>query len=216
MNTHRNQAPVANAPLGAVVVLTLAVAAAPVGAQPATGAATDVVVHAKDLPASALSEFRVAKEPGSPGGVLVFTPNTGGELDPPPENDPHVTLKVKVQAGVPYRFWIHMKVGTPKGKSKANLVFAQFTDAIDAAGQETLRPRTGSYLNLRGPAKPGWAWVGHDAAKPDTPMPVVRFKTGGEVTVRLQAGMEGVAFDQVVLSPARFLEKAPTEAVVAK
>jgi len=216
MNTHRNKTPGATAPLGAALVLALAVSAAPGVAQPAADQASDVVVHAKDLPASALSEFRVGKEPGSPGGVLVITPNTGGELDPPPENDPHVTFKVQVQAGVPYRFWIHMKVGAPKGKSKANLVFAQLTDAIDAAGQETLKPRTGSYLNLRGPAKSGWAWVGHDAAKPNAPLPLVRFKTGGEVTVRLQAGMEGVAFDQVVLSPTRFLEKAPTEAVVAK
>jgi hypothetical protein len=28
--------------------------------------------------------------------------------------------------------------------------------------------------------------------------------------------MEGVGFDQVLLSPARFLESAPTEAVVKK
>jgi hypothetical protein len=42
----------------------------------------------------------------------------------------------------------------------------------------------------------------------------VRFAAAGEVTVRIQAGMEGVGFDQVVLSPAKYLETAPTEAVV--
>ena len=38
----------------------------------------------------------------------------------------------------------------------------------------------------------------------------------GDVTVRVQAGMEGVGFDQLVLSPSKFLEKAPSESVVAK
>jgi hypothetical protein len=45
---------------------------------------------------------------------------------------------------------------------------------------------------------------------------LVRFRTTGDVSVRFQAGMEGVGFDQVLLSPARFLEKPPSEAVVAK
>jgi hypothetical protein len=45
---------------------------------------------------------------------------------------------------------------------------------------------------------------------------LIFFRTGGEVTVRLQAGMEGVGFDQVVLSPARFLAKPPAEVVVRK
>ena len=43
---------------------------------------------------------------------------------------------------------------------------------------------------------------------------LVTFRTSGEVTVRVQAGAEGVGFDQLVLSPSRFLEKAPTDAVV--
>jgi len=34
--------------------------------------------------------------------------------------------------------------------------------------------------------------------------------------VRVQAGMEGVGFDQFLLSPARFLEAPPSEAVVEK
>ena len=45
---------------------------------------------------------------------------------------------------------------------------------------------------------------------------LVTFRNGGEVSVRIQAGMEGVGFDQVVLSPAQFLEKSPSQAVVEK
>ena len=50
-------------------------------------------------------------------------------------------------------------------------------------------------------------WVGSDR--------LVSFTTA-EASVRVQAGMEGVGFDQLVLSPAQFLERAPSEAVVPK
>jgi hypothetical protein len=175
--------------------------------------APDVVVHVADLPNSALSEFDFWTDTASPGGKLVGYPNRGDILDPPPENDPHVTFTVPVQRGVPYRCWVHMKVGPPKGKSQANMVFVQFTDAVDKANKEAYKPGTGSYLTARGSTSEGWKWVGCDAQSSPA---LVSFKNGGTVTVRIQAGMEGVGFDQVVLSPARFLDKPPAEAVVAK
>jgi hypothetical protein len=176
-------------------------------------AVPEVVVYASDLPASALSEFDFWNDPASPGGKLVGTPNSGEELDPPPENDPHVTFTVPVRAGVAYRCWIHMKVGAPKRLSQANKLFVQVTGAVDKANKEILKPRSASYLTAQGPAQVGWAWVGCAPAAGD---PLVRFGTGGEVTVRLQGGAEGVGFDQFLLSPARFLDKPPAEPVVRK
>ena len=179
------------------------------------GSASEVIVYASDLPQSALSEFEVWDDPASPGGKMVGIPNTGDELDPPPENDPHLTLKVQVQSGVPYRCWIHMKVGAPKGKSQANMLWVQFSDAVDQANQEVFKPGTGSYLTAEGPTQEGWTWVECDVADSEAE-PLVYFRTSGEVTVRLQAGMEGVGFDEFLLSPARFLEQPPSEAVVEK
>ena len=180
------------------------------------GPPPEVVVYASDLTQSALSEFDFLDDPASPGGRLVGTPNTGDELDPPPENDPHVTFTVQVQKGVPYRCWIHMKVGAPKGKSQANVLWVQFSDAVDQANQEVFKPGTGSYLTARGPAQEGRAWVGCDLADSEPSESLIYFQVNGEITVRLQAGMEGVGFDQFVLSPARFLEQPPSEAVVEK
>jgi hypothetical protein len=110
-----------------------------------------------------------------------------------------------------------MKVGTPKGKSQANKFWVQFSDAVDKANNEILKPRTGSYLTAQGPTTPGWAWVSCDleGAKSSAES-LIYFKTSGEVTVRMQAGMEGVGFDQLLLSPAKFLEKPPAETVVKK
>ena len=180
------------------------------------GPSREVVVYASDLPKSALSEFDFWNDPASPGGRMIGTPNNGDQLDPPPENDPHVSFKVEVQRGVPYRCWIHMKVGPPKGKSQANILWVQFSDAVDKASKEAFKPDTGSYLTARGPAREGWIWVGCDLADGKSSEPLVYFRTSGEVTVRLQAGMEGVGFDQFLLSPARFLEKPPSEPVVKK
>jgi len=180
------------------------------------GPPPEVVVHVSDLPKSALYEFDFWNEPASPGGRMVGTPNTGDDLDPPPENDPHVVLKVRVQRGVPYRCWIHMKVGKPKGKSQANKLWVQFSDAVDKANKEVFKPGTGSYLTAQGPTQQGWTWVPCDSADSKSSASLVSFQTSGEVTVRLQAGMEGVGFDQLLLSSAQFLEKPPSEAVVKK
>lgn len=176
--------------------------------------ADEVVVYASDLPESALSEFKFLDDPASPGGKLAGTTNNGDELDPPPENDPHVSFTVDVVPNVAYRCWVHMKVGASKGKSQANMLWVQFSEATDAAGEEVYRLGTDSYLTAQGAAQEGWTWTGCDGADADAPGHLVYFRTSGEVTVRVQAGMEGVGFDQLVLSPAQFLETPPSETVV--
>jgi hypothetical protein len=201
----------------AILVIVGFVAGVSAGAQGTKAGETpppEVVVYASELKESALSEFDFWNEPASPGGKMVGTPNKGDELDPPPEEDPHVMFKVPVRPGAAYRCWLHMKVGQAKGKSQANLVYVQFTDAVDKANAEVLKPGTRDYLSARGPVREGWTWVGCDQADPKAKS-LVSFRTS-EVSVRLQAGMEGVGFDQVLLSPARFLEKPPSETVVAK
>jgi hypothetical protein len=145
---------------------------------------------------------------------MISLPNNGDELDPPPENDPHLTFNVPVQSGVPYRCWVHMKVGEPKGRSTANVVWVQFSDAVDQAGQQILQPGTGSYLTAQGPTQLGWTWVGCDAAEGSDSM--MYFPNNGEVTVRIQAGAEGVGIDQFVLSPEKFLNAPPAEPIAPK
>ena len=185
-------------------------------ATPSAATGGEVVVYAADLPESALAEFQFQDDPASPGGKLLGTENTGGQLDPPPEDDPHVTFKVAVQGGVAYRCWMHMKVGAPQGQSQANMFWVQLSDAVDKANKEVFRPGTGSYLTARGPQQPGWAWVGCDAGAAGAPESLIYFPAGGEVTVRVQAGMEGTGFDQFLLSPARFLTQPPSEPVVTR
>lgn len=106
-----------------------------------------------------------------------------------------------------------MKVGAPKGVSEANRFWVQFSNAVDRANKQVLKPGTGSYLTAQGPKQQGWHWVGCDARSGES---LIYFRSSGEVTVRMQAGMEGVAFDQFLLSPGQFLSKPPSEAIVKK
>jgi hypothetical protein len=195
--------------------VTTATKAVTQAAQPAAPQA-EIVVYTVDLPARALYEFEVWDDPASPGGTMLGIPNNGDELDAPPENDPHVNLTVPVQAGVPYRCWVHMKVGAPKGKSQANVLWVQFSDAVDKGNREQFRPETASYLTVQGSTQEGWAWAPCALPGTDLAASLVYFGISGEVAVRIQAGMEGVGFDQFLLSSAQFLENPPTEAIVTK
>jgi hypothetical protein len=176
----------------------------------------EVIVYASDLPGSALFELDFLDDPASPGNKMIGLPNNGDELDAPPENDPHVTFKVPIQSGIPYRCWIHMRVGAPKGKSQANLFWVQFSGAVNKTNADVFRTGTNSYLTAQGPEQPGWTWVGCDLTGSPTSESLVYFRASEAVTVRLQAGMEGVGFDQFILSPADFLEAPPSEPVVEK
>lgn len=179
-------------------------------------APSEIIVYASDLPESALSELEFWEDQASPGNKMIGIPNTGDELDPPPESDPHVTFKVQVQSGVPYRCWIHMKVGASKGKSQANVVWVQFSGAVDEANKAVFKPGSASYLTAQGPTQEGWAWVGCDLEGSEAAGSLVYFQTRGEVTVRVQAGMEGVGFDQFLLSPVEFLVEPPSKPIVEK
>jgi hypothetical protein len=198
-----------------LLVISLCAVALPAarGTSQAPPKAPEIIVYASEVKANGLSEFDFWSDPASPGGKMIGTVQKGDHLDPPPENDPNVSFTVPVRSGVDYRCWIHMKVGEPKGVSTANKLFVQFSGAVDKANKEVLRPGTGSYLTAEGPTQVGWAWVACEEAGDDRRG---RCQKNGEVTVRLQGGAEGVGFDQFILSPARFVEKAPTEPVVAK
>ena len=181
-----------------------------------SGSSAEIVVYAADLPEDARYEMDLSDDPAAVGGKLIDLPNLGDELDPPPENDPHVSFPIQVEEGLVYRCWIHMRVGAPKGVSTANVVYVQIEEAEDENENVILLDNSGSYLTAQGPETEGWAWVPCDFKDAPPADSLIRFGTTGSVMVRIQAGMEGVGFDQFVLSSANFLENPPTESVVEK
>ena len=179
--------------------------------------ATEIVVYSADLPEDNLYELELWEDEAAAEGELLGVTNSGDELDAPPENDPHATFTLAVQAGVPYRCWVHMLVGAAKGKSQANLFWVQFSGAVDQNKQSVYAPESPSFLTVQGPTQEGWAWVPCTLAGATEPAAsFVTFANSGEVTVRMQAGMEGVGFDQFLLSAGEYLENSPATAIVEK
>lgn len=205
------------APDGSVATAPVASGAAPSGenASPTAGGA-EVIVYTADLGEETLYELELWEDPAAAEGELLGVTNNGDELDAPPENDPHVLFTVAVEADIPYRCWVHMKVGAPQGVSTANLVWVQFGNSVDENGQELFRPESDSFLTAQGPTQEGWSWVPCTGPDGDAAGALIRFAASGETTVRIQAGMEGVGFDQFVLSAGAYLENPPTEAIVGK
>jgi len=114
-----------------------------------------------------------------------------------------MTFRLQVQPNVPYRVW--MRVKASPGEKEGTLFFVQYGGAADKAGKELCALDGTESVKVR-TSRAGWSWLAAD--------PVVVFK-GTEARLRITAGSGG-AFDQIVLSPLKYLEKAPMEAVVPR
>jgi hypothetical protein len=115
------------------------------------------------------------------------------------------------EAGTEYRLWIR---GRAAGDSFANdSAFVQFTGTIDSAGQPIYRigstTATAFVLeDCRGCGVSGWGWQdnGYGAGELG---PTIRFAVSGLQTIRIQTREDGLSIDQIVLSPSRYLTRAP-------
>lgn len=113
------------------------------------------------------------------------------------------------QAGVAYRIWLRGRA--EKDHWANDSAFFQFSDTVTAAGAAVYRIGTTSatWLGVQrcsGCPLRTWGWNDNGYGGPG---PLLYFATSGEQTLRVQRREDGIAIDQIVLSPAHFLETAP-------
>ena len=119
-------------------------------------------------------------------------------------------LTFSAPANTPYHVWFRLRAGSD---SKYNdSVYAQFSDAVDGGGSSIFRIGSAASLviNLQrcnGCALSGWGWI--DGAYWLSQTSTLSFASTGTHTLRVQTREDGVAIDQVVLSPALYLSAAP-------
>jgi len=117
-------------------------------------------------------------------------------------------------AGTPYRLWMR---GRADGDSYANdSVHVQFSGSVTSAGASTYRIGTTSSaeVNLEecyGCGLSGWTWQ-DDGYGTNVLGPTIYFATTGTQTIRVQTREDGMAIDQILLSPAQYLTAEPTTA----
>jgi Carbohydrate binding module (family 6) len=183
----------------------------------------DVVLYATDASNLHGNWTRVADATAA-GGQVLTSADLGWSATlaarPAPTN--YADFSFTAQAGQPYRVWIRMRA---RANSKWNdSLWAQFSDAVDAAGAPVVRIGSLNALlfnleNCKGCGPSGWGWP--SGAYWLTQPLVVQFPSTGSHTLRVQIREDGIELDQVVLSAGPFLASAPgpvrnDQTVVAK
>lgn len=171
----------------------------------------DVVLNTQDF-TIIHGNWAVVESPSSPGGRALSSANHGWDTRPTALEEPadYVEATFSTEAQTPYRVWLRLKAAD---NSKWNdSVWVQFGDAVDQAGAAAfaIGTATGLLVNLESCyacGDRGWGWQDH--AWWTGQSAVVQFPTAGPHTIRIQTREDGVQVDQVVLSPAAYLETAP-------
>lgn len=182
------------------------------GFAPAAFAADEIVLYAGDVQV-VRGGWRKEASSSAAAGVRLRHPNAGAAklttALASPSNDFEVTFTA--EAGVPYRLWMR---GRADEDSWANdSVFVQFNDSVDGSGLATWRigGTSATVVNLEDCSNCGlsaWGWQDNGWGV-GVLGPLVRFASTGTHTMRVQTREDGLAIDQIVLSPARYLSAAP-------
>jgi hypothetical protein len=113
-------------------------------------------------------------------------------------------------AGTRYHTWLRLRAANNSLKNDS--VWLQFSDSVNKTGVATYRIGGVSGLPIAlepcsGCAVSGWGWQSRGWWVADTGD--VYFPTTGAKTLRIQTREDGVAIDQIVLSPVRFASTPP-------
>jgi hypothetical protein len=146
------------------------------------------------------------------GGIKLATPDNGWATLNVPLAVPtdYVDVTFTANAGTPYTFWMRMQA---LASSKWNdAVWVQFSDAV-AGGMPVygINTSSGLLVNLAtdgsGLSLSGWGWA--NGCYWLSQATTITFANSGTHTVRIQVREDGVQFDQLVLSPSRYLSAPP-------
>ena len=171
----------------------------------------DAVIHARH--ATTISgAWRLVSDTSAAGGVRLTHPDAGAARQSAPSASPtnYLEIQFHAEANRAYRIWIRARADRDSVYNDS--AWIQFDGSVDAQGQPTWRTGTTrgvkyALQDCSGCGVDGWGWqdLGAIAGLGQT----VRFARTGMQTLRLQTREDGLSIDQVVVSPATFLEAAP-------
>jgi hypothetical protein len=172
----------------------------------------DVVLYASEAPTRA-GGWVVETDAAAAGGRRVRHPDAGGAKLANALAQPvhYFEMPFQADAGVPYRLWLRSKADANYWGNDS--VFAQFDRSVDANGTPRYRIGTtsGTPINLEdcsGCRLSGWGWQDNGWGV-GVLGPLIYFAQTGTQRIRIQTREDGLAIDQIVLSPERFLTSAP-------
>ena len=179
---------------------------------PAPSLPAEIVIHAANISSAALhGNWTIAPDVSAADGVVLLNADKGAAKVTAAAAAPvsYVDVPFTAQAGVPYQIWIRMRA---QGDGYANdSIYVQLSGGVDASGQPVARIGTpqGHAVVLQdydqAPIS-GWGWNDNGWATIGTPYV---FAQSGAQTLRIQQREDGIAIDQIVISPATYLSAAP-------
>lgn len=180
------------------------------GAAPSTGS-DDVVLWAWKAPSTI--GWNVENDTSAAGGKRLTNPNLGAPKASAPLDSPSrfFELGFVAQAGVPYRLWIRGKAASNNYNNDS--VYAQFNDSVTSTGavQWRIGTTSGTAVTIEdcsGCGLANWGW-NDNAIGSGVLGPLVYFENTGAHTLRIQEREDGLMIDQIILSPATFLNTSP-------
>jgi hypothetical protein len=185
------------------------------GSTPAPGPdadAAEVVLWAANAPVR-VGPWNPVSDSTAADGARLQNPNAGAAKLTTAVANPtnYFEMTFNAEADTPYRLWIRAKA---ESNSWANdSIFVQFSRSVTSSGNATWRIGTTSAteMNLEdcsGCGLSGWGWQDNGWGV-GTLGPLVYFSAAGEQKLRIQYREDGIAIDQIVLSPAEYLSSAP-------
>lgn len=145
------------------------------------------------------------------GGVKLYNSDLKVSKLSSPKATPsdYFDVTFNAEPNTQYHLWMRMRAD--KNSWTNDSVFVQFSDAIDKKGKPVARLSTNDALKGfleegNGAGLSEWGW--NDNAYGDLGVDVM-FGKAGTQTIRIQTREDGVSVDQIVLSPVKYLKKAP-------
>ncbi len=174
----------------------------------------EVVLHAADV-TTLKGDWQKIGDTTAAGGLTLYSPNLGQAWTSAPLASPaqYFEATAQVQANVDYRIWIRMKA--LNNDKRNDSVWVQFSDATsNGVAVHRIGSTNGLLVNLAttGAATSlrGWGWQNGAYWLTETQQTsLVRFSATGVETIRVQVREDGLAIDQIVLSPVKYLQSAP-------
>ncbi len=175
--------------------------------------ATDVVIYASDIaPSDIHGTWSLLNDSTAAAGTKMSNPDAGGATIDPPLASPanYFEATFNAVAGTRYRVWLRIHA---INDSKLNdSVFVQFSDSVDGSSNAVYRIGTTAGLNVNlwtcaTCQSFGWGWQRNAYWLSDTGD--VWFQTTGAHTIRIQVREDGSEIDQIVISPATYVDNAP-------
>ncbi len=173
----------------------------------------EIVIYGADVTTPNLhGNWSKVSDATAAGGTKVASADRAGPTVSTPFAAPadYFEATFNAVAGVRYRLWLRM--GAAANNKFNDSVYLQFAGSTDASGNQRYRIGTGQALNVNlatcaDCALAGWGWQNRAYWEADTGE--VWFSTTGPQTIRIQIREDGVAIDQIVLSPQRYVDAAP-------